>query len=205
MVASEKTRYIPPFNTNNETLVLSPDALYDQFIVNIIQLIDLVGVLKMQEYEIALFREHLNGEPETFSQIYTSKLAFKRMGDENVFKWVSRALNSDKSLNERINACYALQKMGENKQHKRKRRECKKKLLRILETGDNEEKEACLNALLYFDRTFEASKVITKHILPERDISHKGFEVIREYEGDEVAKLLKIAYQHDNLVSNWMR
>ena len=147
----------------------------------------------------------MSEDTETFSRIYSSKSVFNQMGDENVFKWISRSLNADKSQNEKINACYVLQKMGENKQHKRKRMECMKKLLKILEAGNNEERGACLNALLYFDKSFDASKAITEHILHERDLSDKGFEVIGAHEGKNVAKLLKIAYQYNDLIANWMK
>ena len=159
----------------------------------------------MKEYEITLLREHLSEDTETFSRIYSSKSVVNQMGDENVFKWISRSLNANKSQNEKINACYVLQKMGENKQHKRKRMECMKKLLKILEAGNNEERSACLNALLYFDKSFDASKAITEHILHERDLSDKGFEVISAHEGKNVAKLLKIAYQYNDLIANWMK
>lgn len=161
-------------------------------------------MLKMQGYEITLLRTHLSADPETFSRIYSLKSAFNKMGNENAFKWINRSLNADKSQNEKINACYVLQKMGEYKQHKRKRMECMKKLLKILEAGNNDERAACLNALLYFDKTFDASKAITEHILHERDLSDKGFEVISRHHEKEVAKLLKIAYQYNNEIANWM-
>ena len=159
----------------------------------------------MKEYQITLLKEHLSEDTETFSRIYSSKSDFNQMSDENVFKWISRSLNADKSQNEKINACYVLQKMGENKQHKRKRMECMKKLLKILEAGNNEERGACLNALLYFDKSFDVSKAITEHILHERDLSDKGFEVISAHDGKNVAKLLKIAYQYNDLIANWMK
>ena len=159
----------------------------------------------MQEYEITFLKELLSGDTETFSRIYSSKSDFNKMGNENVFKWISRSLNTNKSQNEKINACYVLQKMGENKQHKRKRRDCMKKLLKILEEGNHEERDACLDALLYFEKAFDLSKAITEHILHERDLSDKGFEVISRHEGKEVAKLLRIAYQYNDLIANWMK
>ena len=41
-------------------------------------------------------------------------------------------------------------------------------------------------------------------IFYERDLSDKGFEVIGAHEGKNVAKLLKIAYQYNDLIANWM-
>ena len=64
----------------------------------------------MKEYQITLLKEHLSEDTETFSRIYSSKSDFNQMSDENVFKWISRSLNADKSQNEKINACYVLQK-----------------------------------------------------------------------------------------------
>ena len=126
------------------------------------------------------------------------------MGKDNVFKWISLSLNVDKSENERINACYVLQKMRENNQNKRKTKECMNKLLKILSSGNKEEKMACLDALIHFERNFQASKIITEHILHEPYLSEKGFDVIKKYEGLHVAKLLKIAYLYNNEIGNWM-
>ena len=78
------------------------------------------------------------------------------------------------------------------------------KLLKILSSGDSEEKMACLEALIYFDRNFQASKIITEHILHEPYLSERGFDVIQKYEARDVAKLLKIAYQYNNEIANWM-
>ena len=158
----------------------------------------------MEDYEITWLRESLKDDLESFSRKYKSKSDFQKMGKDTVFKWISASLNNNKSDNERINACYVLQKMREYNQHKKKTNECMNKLLKILSSGDSEEKMACLEALIYFDRNFQASKIITEHILHEPYLSERGFDVIQKYEGPDVAKLLKIAYQYNNEIANWM-
>lgn len=158
----------------------------------------------MQDYEITWPRESLTDDSETFSRKYKSKSDFQKMGRDTVFKWISRSLNKNKSDNERINACYVLQKMREYNQHKEKTNGCMNKLLKILSSGDKEEKMACLDVMIHFDPSFQASKIITEHILHEPDLSERGFDVIQKYERRNVAKLLKIAYQYNNEIANWM-
>jgi len=87
--------------------------------------------------------------------------------------------------------------------HLRKTDGCTSKLVRLLETGDFEEKMATLKALAYFKEDNSISKSITKYILNKEEFFELGFRVMEKQQGKFVTSLLKIAFS-DNNNNDWM-
>tara|TARA_B100000575_G_C23047564_1_gene602980 strand:- start:144 stop:617 length:474 start_codon:yes stop_codon:yes gene_type:complete len=154
----------------------------------------------MSKWSDYIFHEKFEEDLEKFSSSLT-KNDIKNF--RNRFNEIERKLIKGNSSSARINACYLLEKMCEYGFHKRFTKNCLAKLIRLLELGDFQEKEAALKTLYYFKSDKRISEAVTKYILPIEIVSEKGFQVMEKQQGKFVTKLIKIAFL-DNNDNYWM-
>ena len=156
----------------------------------------------MSDFETYLFRERIEQDLKRFSTFYFRKNHFQKIGS-SLFGELENGLIKGNTSDKRVNVCYAIEKMREYDIHLRKTDGCTSKLVKLLETGDFEEKTAALKALAYFKEDNRISKSITKYILNKEEFFELGFHVMEKQQGKFVTSLLKIAFS-DNNNNDWM-